>query len=118
MPRKNYPIIILSLSFIIIHYYIMNDLKPGFSGFNPKDAATLDYHMNTSELPVNQFTAIGTGINRWQYLFFDPQKNSIEPFERIGQNSVLPFLDDQEHHCLPVYKQASSIQGQIKEYNR
>ena len=35
----------------------------------------------------------GVGINRWEPLFFDPQKNCIENFRRGGENSVLNTLD-------------------------
>ena len=94
-----------------------SSLKPGFPGFHSKDVATLDYHMDIGKLPVTPLTSIGVGINRWQYLFFNPQKNCIEPFERIGENSVLPILDSQEKHCFPVYKQNESIQGDIQESN-
>lgn len=125
----------------MIHYYIMesleqkmglrklvnevedpnqaqNALLPGFPGYDVKDVATLEYAMNTGELPVNDFTKIGVGINRWQYLFFDPQKNSIEPFQRIGQNSVLPVLDAQEQNCFPTYKAQEQVQGPIVASNQ
>ena len=36
----------------------------------------------------------GVGFNRWEPLFFDPQKNSIEQFQRIGTNTVLSTLDE------------------------
>ena len=42
----------------------------------------------------NAFELKGVGINRWEPLFFDPQKNSIEPFQRNGQNTVLATLDE------------------------
>jgi len=93
-------------------------LKPGFPGFNVSDVATLDYEMNTSLLPVEEFTKIGGGINRWQHLFFDPQKNCIEPFKRIGENSVTPFLDRQESQCFPVYKSQEQIQSKLQSYNQ
>ena len=41
----------------------------------------------------------GVGINRWEPLFFDPQKNSIEPFQRIGENTVLHTLDQHVEEC-------------------
>ena len=28
------------------------------------------------------------GINRWQWLPIDPQKNAVEPFRRLGENTV------------------------------
>ena len=27
------------------------------------------------------------GINRWEWLPIDPQKNAVEPFRRLGENS-------------------------------
>lgn len=94
-------------------------LKPGFSGFgHTSDVATIDYEMDTSRLPISELTTIGGGINRWQPLFFDPQKNSIEPFRRIGDNSVLPFLDRQESQCFPVYKAQEQVQGTLRSSNQ
>ena len=39
------------------------------------------------------------GFNRWEPLFFDPQKNSIEPFRRIGEDTVLATLDNHVNEC-------------------
>lgn len=39
------------------------------------------------------------GINRWEPLFIDPQKNAIEPFRRIGENTVLDVLDNHQTMC-------------------
>lgn len=41
----------------------------------------------------------GVGINRFDFLPFDPQKNSIEPFKRIGVNTVLGVLDKHSSEC-------------------
>ena len=41
----------------------------------------------------------GVGFNRWEPLFFDPQKNCIEPFRRIGENTVLFSLDKHTKEC-------------------
>ena len=94
-----------------------NVLLPGFPGYF-KDAAPLDYKMDLSRLPVNDFTKVGVGINRWESLFFDPQKNCIEPFKRIGQNSVLPVLDAHAKDCFPLYKAQEQIQGSIEPVNQ
>ena len=125
----------------MIHYYIMESLEqkmglhklmdeaedpiqaqytllPGFPGYDFKDVATLDYTMDIGKLPVNDFTKIGVGINRWQYLFFNPQKNCIEPFKRIGQNSVLPVLDAQAKNCFPTYKAQEQVQGPLAASNQ
>lgn len=45
------------------------------------------------------FELKGVGFNRWEPLFFDPQKNCIEPFRRIGDNTVLNELDSYEKNC-------------------
>ena len=39
------------------------------------------------------------GINRWEWLPIDPQKNAVEPFKRIGQNTVLDTLDNHKTFC-------------------
>ena len=44
-------------------------------------------------------TLKGVGINRWEPLFFDPQKNAIEPFRRIGDNTILATLDQHVSEC-------------------
>ena len=51
------------------------------------------YHQISSRLTNNAFELKGVGINRWEPLFFDPQKNCIETFTRGGENSVLNTLD-------------------------
>ena len=89
-------------------------LKPGFGGYNQKDMASLDYAMDGSQLPVNAYTKIGTGINRWDYLFFNPQKNSVEPFRRIGENSHLAVSDEHRHGCFGTYRGQGHIQSDIK----
>ena len=49
---------------------------------------------------LSDLTALkGVGINRWEPLFFDPQKNAIEPFRRIGNNTVLHTLDQHVNEC-------------------
>ena len=54
---------------------------------------------NSTRLTNNAFELKGVGINRWEPLFFDPQKNSIEPFIRIGNNTVLATLDQHVQEC-------------------
>ena len=53
----------------------------------------------STRLTNNAFDLKGVGINRFDYLPFDPQKNSIEPFRRIGENTVLFTLDRHENQC-------------------
>ena len=50
-------------------------------------------------LTNNPFELKGVGINRWEPLFFDPQKNCIEPFDRNGSNTVLEVLDKHFEEC-------------------
>jgi len=57
------------------------------------------YHQVSSRLTNNAFELKGIGINRWEPLFFDPQKNCIEPFRRIGENTVLDTLDNHVTLC-------------------
>ena len=45
------------------------------------------------------FELRGVGINRWEPLFFDPQKNCIEPFEREGINTYLLSIDNHVKNC-------------------
>jgi hypothetical protein len=52
-----------------------------------------------TRLTNNAFELKGVGINRFDFLPFDPQKNSIEPFRRLGENSVLEVLDKHETEC-------------------
>jgi len=57
------------------------------------------YHQISSRLTNNAFELKGVGINRWEPLFFDPQKNAVEPFRRIGENTVLYTLDTHVEDC-------------------
>tara|TARA_Y100001958_G_C21192905_1_gene520742 strand:+ start:868 stop:1116 length:249 start_codon:yes stop_codon:yes gene_type:complete len=72
----------------VINNYFKNEIKLLNGGFNKNNS-----YNNTSYLLKD------TGINRWENLFFDPQKNSIEPFNRIGQNTVLQSLDEYSSKC-------------------
>ena len=47
----------------------------------------------------NAFELSGVGINRWEPLFFNPQKNCIEPFRRNGENTILFSLDKHAKEC-------------------
>ena len=57
------------------------------------------FHQDSSRLTNNAFELKGVGINRWEPLFFDPQKNAVEPFRRIGDNTVLATLDQHVQEC-------------------
>ena len=57
------------------------------------------FEQDSTRLTNNAFELKGVGINRWEPLFFDPQKNCIEPFKRIGENTVLDTLDTHVKEC-------------------
>ena len=67
------------------------------------------YNLAKPNLLNNQLELVGKGWNRWEYLFFDPQKNCIEPFDRIGQNSVLQELDRHSAQCFQTYADSQRI---------
>lgn len=58
---------------------------------------------NLATNPSNPLTLVGKGWNRWESLFFDPQKNCIEQFQRGGENSVLHELDHHTKQCFETY---------------
>ena len=39
------------------------------------------------------------GINRWEALPLNPQATALEPFSRIGKNTVLDVLDNHKTLC-------------------
>tara|TARA_B100000963_G_C22314732_1_gene531621 strand:+ start:182 stop:643 length:462 start_codon:yes stop_codon:yes gene_type:complete len=53
----------------------------------------------STRLTNNAFELKGVGINRFDFLPFDPQKNSVEPFRRIGENTILQTLDKHQNDC-------------------
>ena len=57
------------------------------------------FEQENTRLTNNAFELKGVGFNRWEPLFFDPQKNCIEPFRRIGDNTVLHTLDQHVQDC-------------------
>ena len=67
------------------------------------------YNLAKPNLLNNQLVLVGKGWNRWQYLFFDPQKNCIEPFQRSGENSVLQELDHHSNQCFQTYADSQKI---------
>ena len=74
---------------------------PGAEGEEQKMLHFKDggYHQISSRLTNNAFELKGVGINRWEPLFFDPQKNAVEPFRRLGDNTVLHTLDQHVQGC-------------------
>ena len=50
----------------------------------------------------NAFDLKEFGINRWEPLQINPQDNCIEPFRRLGVNTVLDTLDKHSKCELPT----------------
>ena len=57
------------------------------------------FEQNNSRLSDPAFDLKEFGINRWEWLPIDPQKNAVEPFRRLGENTVLETLDTHETLC-------------------
>ena len=57
------------------------------------------FEQNNSRLSDPAFDLKEFGINRWQWLPIDPQKNAVEPFRRLGENTVLETLDAHQTLC-------------------
>jgi len=72
----------------------MEQYQPGQGFQEPENHQDGFFHQDSSRLTNNPQELRGTGWNRWEPLFFNPQKNSIEPFKRIGTNTVLETLDE------------------------
>tara|TARA_B110000977_G_scaffold180526_1_gene240246 strand:- start:111 stop:386 length:276 start_codon:yes stop_codon:yes gene_type:complete len=51
------------------------------------------FNQDSRLITNNDISLTGVGVNRWEPLFFNPQKNCIENFRRGGENSVLNTLD-------------------------
>jgi len=65
-----------------------------------------------TRLSNNAFELKGVGVNRFEFLPFNPQENSLEPFKRIGENTILNTLDRHVNDC--PYKLTS---GESKPHN-
>jgi len=57
------------------------------------------FHAQTPSLINNPIDLKEFGINRFEWPQIDPQANAIEPFVRIGENSVLMTLDNHKTFC-------------------
>ena len=68
-----------------------------------------------TRLTNNAFELKGVGINRFDYLPFDPQKNSIEPFERLGENTVLEVLYSHEEDCNFDFTKNTKVSEQLTD---
>jgi hypothetical protein len=55
---------------------------------------TIPFNTEHTHLTNPALNIKGVSKNRWLELYLNPQNNSIEPFKRIGQNSVLNTLDN------------------------
>ena len=57
------------------------------------------FEQNNSRLSDPAFDLKEFGINRWEWLPIDPQKNAVEPFRRLGENTVIETLDSHTTFC-------------------
>ena len=57
------------------------------------------FHGENTSLVNNPLDMKEFGINRFEWPQIDPQANAIEPFIRIGDNSVLMTLDNHKTFC-------------------
>ena len=64
-----------------------------------EDQKLMNGGFDKSHYDKNLCELSGVGFNRWEPLFFDPQKNCIEPFRRNGENTVLFSLDKHSKEC-------------------
>ena len=73
-----------------------------FEEYSPLDSKTMNepihgedgfFDQVNSRISDPAFDLKEFGINRWQWLPIDPQKNAVEPFRRLGENTVLQTLD-------------------------
>jgi len=71
----------------------------------------------STRLSNNAFELKGVGINRFDFLPFDPQKNSVEPFKRIGENTVLGVLDKHENECKFDFTKNNSVEAVLTDKN-
>ena len=55
-------------------------------------------------------------LNHHQFAF-DPQKNSVEPFRRIGENTVLGVLDKHENECKFDFTKNNSVEAVLTDKN-
>jgi hypothetical protein len=79
-----------------------------FGEYSPYDSKTFNepihgddgfFEQVNSRLSDPAFDLKEYGVNRWEWLPIDPQKNAVEPFRRIGDNSVLQVLDNHKTSC-------------------
>ena len=64
-----------------------------------EDQKLMNGGFDKSHYDKNLCELSGVGFNRWEPLFFNPQKNCIEPFRRNGENTVLFSLDKHISEC-------------------
>ena len=83
-----------------------NAMDQFFQKVIPSEQIQMRDQYNGYNLATNQsnpWTRVCKGWNRWESLFFDPQKNCIEKFQRGGENSVLHELDHHTKQCFETY---------------
>ena len=70
---------------------VTNNLKEIITDDKILDTSTFNVENTYMTNPPQNIK--GVGKNRWIELFNNPQNNSIEPFNRLGNNTVLNELD-------------------------
>ena len=82
--------------------------KNFFGDYSPYDSKTFNepihgedgfFDQVNSRLSDPAFDLKEYGINRWEWLPIDPQNNAVEPFRRLGDNTVLQTLDAHTTNC-------------------
>ena len=63
-----------------------------------------------SRLTNNSLELKGVGINRFDWVPFNPQNNCLEPFRRLGENTVLFTLDRHTNDCPYNFNKNGQIQ--------
>ena len=74
-------------------FHDRNDILIKASNYTPDGNYGKRFNQNSRSISEKDIIKTGVGINRWEPLFFDPQKNCLENFTRGGENSVLNTLD-------------------------
>ena len=102
----------INTDYIDTHSELMNLTRPNtqniFLQYSPFESKTFQDPIHGDDgffNPVNSrqddpaFDLKEFGINRWEALPLNPQVTALEPFLRIGENTVLNVLDNHKTLC-------------------
>jgi len=102
----------INTDYIDTHSELMNLTRPNtqniFLQYSPFESKTFQDPIHGDDgffNPVNSrqddpaFDLKEFGINRWEALPLNPQATALEPFLRIGENTVLNVLDNHKTLC-------------------